>query len=95
MLGCDEREARGWTVAITIHRGGREVFAGNTRIDQIKRSFTELAEYLWRSQSFPNGVVLLTGTGVVPDESFTLAAADRVTITIDGIGTLENPVAVV
>ena len=95
VLGCDEREARGWTVAITIHRGGREVFACNTRIDQIKRSFTELAEYLWRSQSFPNGVVLLTGTGVVPDESFTLAAADRVTITIDGIGTLENPVAVV
>ena len=95
VLGCDEREARGWTVAITIHSGGREVFAGNTRLDQIKRSFTELAEYLWRSQSFPNGVVLLTGTGVVPDESFTLAAADRVTITIDGIGTLENPVAVV
>lgn len=95
VLGCDEREARGWTVSITIHRGGREVFAGTTRIDQIKRSFTELAEYLWRSQSFPNGVVLLTGTGVVPDESFTLAAADRVTITIDGIGTLENAVAVV
>ena len=95
VLGCDEREARGWTVSITIHRGGREVFAGTTRIDQIKRSFTELAEYLWRSQSFPNGVVLLTGTGVVPDESFTLAAADRITITIDGIGTLENPVTVV
>lgn len=95
VLGCDEREARGWNVSITIHRGGREVFAGTTRIDQIKRSFTELAEYLWRSQSFPDGVVLLTGTGVVPDESFTLAAADRITITIDGIGTLENPVAVV
>jgi 2-dehydro-3-deoxy-D-arabinonate dehydratase len=95
VLGCDEREARGWTVSVTIQRGGREVFGGTTRIDQIKRSFTELAEYLWRSQSFPNGVVLLTGTGVVPDESFTLAAGDHIAITIDGIGTLENPVAVV
>jgi 2-dehydro-3-deoxy-D-arabinonate dehydratase len=95
VLGCDEREARGWTVSITIHRDGRQVFAGTTRIDQIKRSFTELAEYLWRSQAFPHGVVLLTGTGVVPDESFTLAAADRITITIDGIGTVENTVTVV
>lgn len=95
VLGCDEREARGWTVSITIHRGGREVFAGTTRIDQIKRSFNELAEYLWRSQSFPNGVVLLTGTGVVPDESFTLAPHDHVTIIISGIGRLENAVTIV
>ena len=95
VLGCDEREARGWTVSITIHRAGREVFAGKTRIDQIKRSFDELAGYLWRSQSFPHGVVLLTGTGVVPDESFTLATADRISITIDGIGTLDNAVVTV
>ena len=95
VLGCDEHEARGWAVAITIERGGREVFSGQTRIDQIKRSFTELTDYLWRSQSFPHGVVLLTGTGVVPDESFTLAAGDRVTITIDGIGMLSNSVTIV
>lgn len=95
VLGGDEHEARGWTVSISIGRAGREVFAGKTRIDQIKRSFTELTGYLWRSQSFSNGVVLLTGTGVVPDESFTLAADDRITITIDGIGTLENDVVVV
>lgn len=95
VLGCSEAEAREWTVSITIDRAGREVFAGRTRIDQIKRSFTELADYLRRSQSFPHGVVLLTGTGVVPDESFTLAAGDRVSITIDGIGTLDNPVMVV
>ncbi|MFM8705840.1 MAG: fumarylacetoacetate hydrolase family protein [Planctomycetia bacterium] len=95
VLGCDEREARTWTVTITIERAGREVFSGRTGIDQIKRSFGELAGYLWRSQSFPHGAVLLTGTGVVPDESFTLAAADRVTITIDGIGTLANDVVVV
>ncbi len=78
-----------------IDRSGREVFFGRTRIDQIKRSFGELVGYLWRSQSFPHGVVLLTGTGVVPDESFTLALGDRVSITIDGIGTLDNPVAIV
>jgi 2-dehydro-3-deoxy-D-arabinonate dehydratase len=95
VLGCDEQEARGWTVSITIDRAGQEMFSGRTRIDQIKRSFPELAGYLWRSQSFPHGVILLTGTGVVPDESFTLASGDRVTITIDGIGTLENPVVVV
>lgn len=95
VLGCDEREARGWTIAITIEREGREVFAGRTRIDRIKRSFDELADYLWRSQTFPHGVVLLTGTGVVPDESFTLAAADRIVIDVDGIGTLENRVLIV
>jgi 2-dehydro-3-deoxy-D-arabinonate dehydratase len=93
-LGCDEQQARGWAVTITIEREGRNVFSGQTRIDQIKRSFTELTDYLWRSQSFPHGVVLLTGTGVVPDESFTLAAGDRVSIAIDGIGTLENSVVV-
>jgi len=95
VLGCGEQVARGWTVSITIDRAGREVFSGRTRIDQIKRSFAELADYLWRSQSFPHGVVLLTGTGIVPDESFTLAAADTVSITIDGIGTLVNHVVVV
>jgi 2-dehydro-3-deoxy-D-arabinonate dehydratase len=95
VLGCDERQARDWTVSITISRGGREVFSGATRLDQIKRSFTELVDYLWRSQSFPHGVVLLTGTGVVPDESFTLAAADQIKITVDGIGTLENHVVIV
>jgi 2-dehydro-3-deoxy-D-arabinonate dehydratase len=76
VLGCTEQEARGWTVSIAIDRSGREVFFGRTRIDQIKRSFGELVGYLWRSQSFPHGVVLLTGTGVVPDESFTRAMGD-------------------
>jgi 2-dehydro-3-deoxy-D-arabinonate dehydratase len=95
VLGCDEREARGWTIAITISRAGRDVFAGRTPIDRIKRSFDELAGYLWRSQSFPHGVVLLTGTGVVPDDSFTLAAGDQITIHVDGIGTLENGVLIV
>ena len=57
--------------------------------------FGELIEYLFRSQAFPHGAMLLTGAGIVPPDSFTLAAGDRVRITISGIGTLENPVTVV
>ena len=71
------------------------MFAGETRVGQIKRSFNELIDYLFRSQQFPNGAVLLTGAGVVPPDSFTLEADDHVRITISGVGTLENPVAVV
>lgn len=94
-LATDEAAIREWTIGVRIARAGEEVFSGETSIDQIKRTFADLTDHLWRSQHFPHGVVLLTGTGVVPDESFTLAANDRVTITISGIGTLENTVAVV
>jgi 2-dehydro-3-deoxy-D-arabinonate dehydratase len=59
----------------------------------MKRSFDELISYLFREQEFPNGVILLTGTGVVPPENFTLQSGDRVEITIPEIGTLRNPVA--
>ena len=62
---------------------------------QIKRPFAELVDYLFRSQTFPSGAVLLTGAGVVPPDSFTLEAHDAVRITISGIGTLENPVTIV
>ena len=95
VLGPTEEEVRRWTVSIAIHRDGRVVFTGSTGIDRLKRSFAELTEHLWRSQSFPHGVILLTGTGVVPDESFTLHPGDRVMITIDGIGTLANHVIAV
>ena len=94
-LVADDDVIRQWTIAVAIRRGGETVFAGETGIDQIKRTFADLIDHLWRSQHFQHGVVLLTGTGVVPDESFTLAANDHVTITISGIGTLENTVAVV
>lgn len=94
-LVTDEALIRQWTVHVSITRGGQTVFAGETRIDQIKRTFADLIDHLWRSQRFPHGVVLLTGTGVVPDESFTLAADDHVSITISGIGTLANTVMVV
>ena len=55
----------------------------------------ELVDYLFRSQQFPNGVILLTGTGVVPPDAFTLAAGDVVRIHISGVGRLENPVVTV
>jgi 2-dehydro-3-deoxy-D-arabinonate dehydratase len=95
VVGPNEDAARQWSVHLEIRRSGTKVFAGETRADKIKRSFNELVEYLYRSQKFPNGAVLLTGAGVVPPESFTLEANDIVRITISGIGSLENCVAVV
>ena len=95
VVGPTEDEARQWTIQLEIMRAGTLVFAGETRVGQIKRSFDELVGYLWRSQQFANGAVLLTGAGVVPPDSFTLHADDTVRITISGVGTLENRVAVV
>jgi len=94
-LGLSETDARGWQISIEIHRNGQRVFAGETSVGKIKRSFDELAGYLFRSQVFPHGAVLLTGTGVVPPDDFTLAERDEVTIQISGIGALQNPVAIV
>lgn len=92
VLGVSEADARAWKIEITISRAGQVVFEGNTSVGQIKRSFAELGDYLFRSQEFTQGAVLLTGTGVVPPDSFTLAAGDVVRITIGDIGTLENEV---
>jgi 2-dehydro-3-deoxy-D-arabinonate dehydratase len=58
----------------------------------MKRAPEELVEYLFRETSFPTGVFLMTGTGIVPGQDFTLQSGDEVSITIDGIGTLTNPV---
>jgi 2-dehydro-3-deoxy-D-arabinonate dehydratase len=95
IVGAGEDDARQWTIRLEIHRGNDTVFAGDTRVDRIKRRFDELVEYLFRSQTFPRGAMLLTGAGIVPPDSFTLADGDRVRISISGIGTLENPVRVV
>ena len=78
-----------------IERAGTPAFKGETSVGQIKRTFAELVEYLFRSQQFPHGAVLLTGTGIVPPDGFTLAPGDVVKIGISGIGTLENAVAAV
>ena len=79
-------------IRLKIERDGVAVFEGETDVDQMARTFEELIEYLGRDQEFPHGVFLMTGTGVVPDSDFTLAAGDVVHITIDGIGTLTNPI---
>jgi 2-dehydro-3-deoxy-D-arabinonate dehydratase len=94
-LGVNEATMRSCAIGLSIQRSGRPVFSGETTVGQIKRSFASLTEYLFRSQSFPQGVVLLTGTGIVPPETFTLQAGDRVEITIAGLGTLRNSVLVV
>ncbi|NCG28203.1 MAG: 2-hydroxyhepta-2,4-diene-1,7-dioate isomerase [Verrucomicrobiales bacterium] len=79
-------------ISVKISRSGEVVFSGNTEVSQIKRSFDELAEFLFRDNEFPNGALLMTGTGVVPDSDFTLSSGDLISISIDGIGTLENEV---
>jgi 2-dehydro-3-deoxy-D-arabinonate dehydratase len=79
-------------ISCSIRRGGEEVFRGETKVSQIKRSFEELVGFLFRNQTFPNGVVLLTGTGIVPEGEFSLAPGDVVRIEIEGVGVLENPV---
>jgi len=94
-LGVAEADARDWTVRSTILRGGAPVFSGETRLGNIKRSFDELAGYLCRSQSFPYGAVLLTGTGIVPPDDFTLHEHDVVEIEIAPIGVLRNSVVIV
>ena len=95
VVGPTEDEARQWSIHLEIQRGEEQVFAGETQAGKIKRPFNELVEYLFRSQTFPNGAILLTGAGVVPPDWFTLESHDVVRITISGIGTLQNPVAVV
>jgi len=94
-LGISEAEARTWQITIEIERKGERIFAGETSVGKIKRSFEELAGYLFRCQTFPHGAVLLTGTGIVPPDDFTLAERDEVIIRISGIGMLRNRVTVV
>ncbi|MEO8395638.1 MAG: fumarylacetoacetate hydrolase family protein, partial [Chloroflexota bacterium] len=68
---------------------------GEVHTDRIRRTIHELADYLGRCNMYPDGVVLLTGTGIVPPSDFTLAPGDEVTISIEGVGTLTNTVKVV
>jgi 2-dehydro-3-deoxy-D-arabinonate dehydratase len=80
-------------ISLEIRRAGAAVFSGATQISQIKRTFPELAGYLFRDNSFPRGAYLMTGTGIVPPDSFTLRSGDEIRITIEPIGTLVNIVA--
>lgn len=80
-------------IRLIIDRGERTVFDGSTSIAAMARRFADLVDWLSRETSFPNGAVLLTGTGVVPPDDFTLLAGDMVHIDVAGIGRLSNPVA--
>lgn len=79
-------------IQVRIERNGQVVVDDKTTLDQMKRSFEELAGWLGRDNSFPHGVILLTGTGIVPPDEFSLESGDVVYISISGIGTLCNPV---
>lgn len=79
-------------IQLDIRRGGKSVFSGSTKLSQMKRTPDELAKWLFKENVFPNGAFLMTGTGIVPDDSFTLEDGDEVSITITGIGTLTNPI---
>jgi 2-dehydro-3-deoxy-D-arabinonate dehydratase len=81
----------GTSIAIEIWRSTK-VFEGRTGISQIRRSFVELVDYLFKETTFPHGCLLMTGTGIVPPNDFTLRKGDEIRITIDSIGTLINTV---
>jgi len=93
ILATDNPLPKSTKIQLQISRAGKGVFGGEIGIDQIKREFDELVGFLYREASFPHGSFLMTGTGIVPGSDFTLKSNDVVTISIDGIGTLENTVA--
>jgi 2-dehydro-3-deoxy-D-arabinonate dehydratase len=79
-------------ISLTVSRDSSVVFSGSTSTSQLVRPLSELVRWLYSSLDFPAGAVLSTGTGIVPDLSFTLTPGDVVSIDIPGIGTLTNPV---
>ena len=91
-VGATEAEAREWDISMQIGRDGKTVFEGSVSVNQIKRSFDELRDFMFQSQVFPFGCALLTGTGLVPDDDCTLEEGDTIRIEISGIGSLHNPV---
>jgi len=80
-------------IRLEIFRRGAPAFAGATTLSQMKRDPRELVEFLYRETTFPAGCYLLTGTGIVPPDSFTLERGDEIRITIEPIGMLRNVVA--
>ncbi len=91
-LAADMPPREETVIQLVIRRGDAVAFEGKTDLGQMARSYEDLIGYLARDNSFPDGVLLMTGTGIVPPDDFTLAAGDLVEITIDGIGTLSNSV---
>jgi 2-dehydro-3-deoxy-D-arabinonate dehydratase len=92
ILVTNEPLGRETEIALRIERAGAIAFEGTTTLAAMKRAPEELVRYLYRDNRFPAGSLLLTGTGIVPPDAFTLASGDSVTITIEPIGTLVNRV---
>jgi 2-dehydro-3-deoxy-D-arabinonate dehydratase len=92
VLARDAGAMRDAAITVAIHRDGRELFGGSTSVADMRRSFEELVEALYRELSFPAGAVLLTGTGVVPPDEITLQDGDRVWIEVEGVGVLEHDI---
>jgi 2-dehydro-3-deoxy-D-arabinonate dehydratase len=80
------------SIELVIRRDDAVGFQGTTNTNQLHRTFADLVDYLYRDNTHFHGAILMTGTGIVPPSEFTLEAGDEVSITIDGIGTLTNPV---
>jgi len=80
-------------IQLEIERDGDRIFYGQTSVAKMARSFASLIDWLSRDNVFPDGVILLTGTGIIPPDDFSLRSGDVVHISIDGIGTLTNPVS--
>jgi len=87
---CGAHTTIGYSLVDQIVRRGKVVSKGKTTLAELKRTPNELVRFLIRDNSFPQGVFLMTGTGIVPEDNFTLASGDVISISIDGIGTLEN-----
>jgi 2-dehydro-3-deoxy-D-arabinonate dehydratase len=86
-------ELAGVEIKLVINRGAKVAFEGSTTLAQMARTAESLAEWLFKENEFPHGALLMTGTGIVPPDDFTLHRGDDVSISITGIGTLRNPVA--
>ena len=83
---------RDMTIGLRIVRGGKTIFDDKVAAARMKRTPEELVDWLFRAQEFPEGVVLLTGTGLVPVGDFTLLPGDEIAIAITGLGELHNTV---
>lgn len=79
-------------IYLEINRKNVTVFQANISIGQMKRSLEELVSFVFLECSFPNGCFIMTGTGIVPGNNFTLQSKDEIKIAIDNIGTLINKV---
>ncbi len=79
-------------IMLTINRSGSVLFSGQTDLSQMARQFEDLASWLFRENDFLQGVLMMTGTGIVPPDDMTLEDGDEVSIEITGVGTLSNPV---